>query len=293
MTVVVGYLAGKCGPAPLNLAAEVAGALNTSLVVVTVVPRPWSTPSMARVDAEYQAWATTLATQSKTEAIEHFASAKVGLDISYRQVSAGTSGDGLVEVAEELDAEALVVGSSSDGALGQVVLGTTTDWLLHSSPVPVAISPRGYRGARGHKLTRLTCAYSGSANSVRVVERVAEITADRPLAMRVISFAIRGRTMFPPEVGLRAEDSILEAWATDLRALLAKLRSDGVVTGDVELQVITGNGWDQVLDNTEWDDGELLVLGTTGRRGIKGVFLGSHGAKIIRYSPVPVLVLPR
>lgn len=292
MTVVVGYVVGKSGPAPLNLAVEVAGALGTSLVVATVVPRPWSTPSMARVDAEYAAWATTLAAESRADAAEHLADT-TGLDISYRQVSAGTSGDGLVALAEELGADALVVGSSSDGALGQVVLGTTTDWLLHSSPVPVAISPRGYRGARGGKITRLTCAYSGSPNSVRVVELVAELTANRPVAMRVISFAIRGRTMFPPEVGLHAEDSILEVWAADLRTMLAKLRSDAVVTGDVELQVITGNGWGQALDNTEWDDGELLILGTTGRRGIKGVFLGSHGAKIIRYSPVPVVVLPK
>lgn len=292
MTVVVGYVVGKSGPAPLNLAVEVAGALGTSLVVATVVPRPWSTPSMARVDAEYAAWATTLAAESRADAAEHLADT-TGLDISYRQVSAGTSGDGLVALAEELGADALVVGSSSDGALGQVVLGTTTDWLLHSSPVPVAISPRGYRGARGGKITRLTCAYSGSPNSVRVVELVAELTANRPVAMRVISFAIRGRTMFPPEVGLHAEDSILEVWAADLRTMLAKLRSDAVVTGDVELQVITGNGWGQALDNTEWDDGELLILGTTGRRGIKGVFLGSHGAKIIRYSPVPILVLPK
>ena len=56
--------------------------------------------------------------------------------------------------------------------------------------------------------------------------------------------------------------------------------------------MVTGNGWDEALDATEWDDGELLALGTTSRRSIKTVFLGSHGAKIIRHSPVPVLVLP-
>ena len=59
-----------------------------------------------------------------------------------------------------------------------------------------------------------------------------------------------------------------------------------------QLEVVTGNGWDQALDATEWEDGDLLALGTTSRRSIKGVFLGSHGAKIIRHSPVPVLVLP-
>ncbi|CNY64703.1 universal stress protein [Mycobacterium tuberculosis] len=38
--------------------------------------------------------------------------------------------------------------------------------------------------------------------------------------MRVITFAVRGRTMYPPEVGLHAEASVLEAWAAQARELL-------------------------------------------------------------------------
>ncbi len=53
--------------------------------------------------------------------------------------------------------------------------------------------------------------------------------------MRVVTYAIRGRTMFPPEVGLHAEDSLLEEWAKQLRETLAKLKADGVVGEDVEL----------------------------------------------------------
>jgi nucleotide-binding universal stress UspA family protein len=98
--------------------------------------------------------------------------------------------------------------------------------------------------------------------------------------------------MFPPTLGMHAEDSLLQEWAQQLRETLGKLRADGVVGDDVDLQVVTGNGWDEALDDTEWDDGELLALGTSSRRSIKSVFLGSHGAKIIRHSPVPVLVLP-
>jgi nucleotide-binding universal stress UspA family protein len=292
VTVAVGYLVGKSGRSSLYLAVEAARVLKTSLVVVSVVPRPWMTPSPARIDAEYASWADQLGADSQREAQQFLVQISEGLDVSYHKVANRTAGEGLLEAAEELGAQVLVVGSSPNGALGQVVLGSTTDWLLHASPVPVAISPRGYRGARSGKLARITCAYSGTPESVRVVERVAALTAELDVAMRVVTFAIRGRTMFPPEVGLHAEDSLLEAWAAQLREMLAKLKADGVVGEDVALQVITGNGWDEALDATDWEDGELLTLGTTSRRTIKGVFLGSHGAKIIRHSPVPVLVLP-
>ena len=97
---------------------------------------------------------------------------------------------------------------------------------------------------------------------------------------------------YPPEVGLRAEDSILERLAAHAREALAQLKTDGVVGKDVELQVVTGNGWDQALDAADWQEGELLALGTSPVSGIARVFLGSRGSKILRHSPVPVLVLP-
>ena len=156
----------------------------------------------------------------------------------------------------------------------------------------MAIAPRGYRGARTGTLTRITCGYPGTRESVNVVKQMAELAKRLEVPLRVITFAVRGRTMYPPEVGLHAEDSILEAWAVRAREMLAELRTDGIVGDDVALQVVSGNGWDQALDAAEWDDGEILALGTSPRGDIARVFLGSRGTKILRHSPVPVLVLP-
>ena len=99
--------------------------------------------------------------------------------------------------------------------------------------------------------------------------------------------------MYPPEVGLRAEDSILEQLASQARETLAQLKTDGVVGDDVELQVVTGNGWDEAIDAADWQEGDLLAIGTSPAGGIARVFLGSRGSKILRHSPVPVLVLTR
>jgi nucleotide-binding universal stress UspA family protein len=80
--------------------------------------------------------------------------------------------------------------------------------------------------------------------------------------------------------------------AAHARENLAQLKTDGVVGNDVELDVVTGNGWDEALDAAEWQDGDLLAIGTSPAGGIARVFLGSRGSKILRHSPVPVLVLP-
>ncbi|WP_445166864.1 universal stress protein [Mycolicibacterium sp. Dal123E01] len=291
MTVVVGYLAGKSGTAPLNLALGAARTLRSSLTVATVVPKPWTTPSPARIDAEYAAWADQLAADSAREAQRYLATVADGVEVTYRSQAHRSVSGGLVEVVEELDAELLVLGSSSDGQLGQVVVGSTADRLLHSAPVPLAIAPRGYR-SHASVLSRITCGYPGTPEAADVVKRVAGLAEQFQVRLRVITFAVRGRTMYPPEVGLHAEDSILAAWETHAREALAQLRAEGAVGEQALLQVVSGNGWDQALDAAEWEDGEVLALGTSPRGDIARVFLGSRGSKIMRHSPVPVLVLP-
>lgn len=292
MTVVVGYLAGKSGTAPLHLAVGAARTLRTSLTVATIVPKPWTTPSPARVDAEYAAWADELAADSAREAQRELALIDASLEVSYHSHAHRSVSGGLTEVVTELDADLLVLGSASNGQLGQVVVGSTADRLLHSSPVSMAIAPRGYRSPRGGLLTRITCGYPGTPQSVETVRRIAEMAKRLEVPLRVITFAVRGRTMYPPEVGLHAEDSILAAWESQAGEMLAALKTDGVVDDDVELQVVSGNDWGQAIDDAEWQDGEILALGTSPRGGIAHVFLGSRGTKILRVSPVPVLVLP-
>ena len=291
MTVVVGYLAGKVGLSGLHLAVRMALTLGTSLTVATIVPRPWLTPSLARVDAEFELWADQLAADSAKEAQRYLRKLADGIEVSYFHRAHRSVSGGLIEVVDEVGAEVLVLGSLPSARRGQVVIGSTADWLLHSSPVPVAISPRGYRAHTG-RLTRLTCAYSATPESVDVVRRCVG-TADRfGVPVRVLTFAVRGKTMFPPGVGLHAEDAILDSWALQAREVLEKLKDDGIVGKDIVLQVVTGGTWAHALAAAEWEDGEILALGTSPRGDMARVFLGSRSSKIIRHSPVPVLMLP-
>ncbi len=291
MTVVVGYRAGNVGLSALHLAVRAARTLGTSLAVATIVPQPWLTPSLARVDAEYEQWADQLAGDSAKEAARVLHELADGIEVTYLHRAHRSVTGGLIEIVEELRGDILVLGSVASGGRGQVVIGTTAEWLLHASPVPVAISPREYASsARG--LTRLTCAYSATADWIDVVRQCSEIAERCGLPMRVLTFAVRGKTMYPPEVGLDVEDEVLAAWASQARQILQSLKTDGVVGEGVALEVVTGSSWTEVLHKTDWQDGEILALGTRPRGDIRRVFLGSRSAKIMRESPVPVLVLP-
>lgn len=292
MTAVVGYLTGKAGASPLHLAVGTARTLQTSLAVATVVPRPWMTPSPARIDAEYAQYAAQLAATSAEQARRIIAELDGDLEVTFHKFAHRSVSDGLMEAVESLNAEALVLGSAADGKLGQVVVGSTADRLLHSCPVPLAVSPRGYRRPKSGGLSRITCAYPGTRDAVDVVERIAALTQRLGVAMRVVTFAVRGRSMYPPLVGLDNEDLVLQEWIEQAQESLRQLKADDVIGEDAEIVVASGSAWGEALDSIEWIEGEVLAVGTSPAGAVRRVFLGERGSKILRYSPVPVLVLP-
>lgn len=292
MTVVVGYIPHRGGRGALDLALQLAHARGEDMAVVTVVPRQWTTPSLARVDAEYAEYARQVGEQAQAQARAYLQETSVAVATTYRAVTGRSVSSALVETVQDLGASTLVIGSSADGAEGRIVTGSTADKLLHSSPVPLALPPRGYRSVAAAGFTRLTCAFSDSASSARMVGHAVALAKQIGTSVRVASFGVRNATMYPPEVGLTAEDSVLDSWSDQAAQAQRRLVAEGVVGEDVPCVIATGSGWDESVASLDWQAGELLALGSSAVGPLARVFLGSRAGKLIRSSPVPVLVLP-
>lgn len=54
-----------------------------------------------------------------------------------------------------------------------------------------------------------------------------------------------------------------------------------------------GTTWDSAMNDVEWADGDVLVVGSSSHGPVAQVFLGARAAKIIRHSPVPVVLVPK
>ena len=90
-----------------------------------------------------------------------------------------------------------------------------------------------------------------------------------------------------------AERLVIEQWRT--QALEAQEKALATLPDDVAVEagVFSGRDWEDALDSLPWEDGEVLVVGSSRLGPVARVFLGSNSTKIIRSSPVPVLVIPR
>lgn len=292
MTVVVGYTPGKGGRGSLDLGLQLAHALGEDLEVVTVVPRQWSTPSMARVDAEYGEYARQVGEEAERQARAYLTDTTVTIEVTYRTVTGRSIPNALLGAVEDAAVTVLVLGSSADGQVGQVVVGSTADKLLHASPVPLAISPREFRSVAAEGVTKVTCAFSDSESSARVVGRVRALADRFGVPLRIASFGVRGATMYPPVTGLTAEDSVLDSWYEQAEAAQQRLVDEAVVPASTERVIATGSTWGATMASIPWQAGEVLALGSSSMGPLARVFLGARATKLIRHAPVPVIVLP-
>ncbi|MEE4021504.1 universal stress protein [Gordonia sp. PKS22-38] len=294
MTILVGYVQGEGGTGGVQLGAMAAESLGTDLVVATVVPKPWTTPSMGKVDAEFTAWTDQVVEKARQEITDYMEIYPPELSWEFRRLDHRTASRALIDCAVELSADGIVISSTGDGQLGQIVVGSTGDTLMHRSPVAVGISPRGYRSPKHGQLTRVTVAITGADNASRaVLERGRTLSARMGKPLRVITFAVRGGAMYPPLVGLSTEDAVLEQWQEQSAQAHRELLDDGSIPSDTECAVAAGRGYREAFDSIDWIEGEVLFLGSTREGVLSQVFLGSRAAKIIRHSSVPVVVLPR
>ena len=66
--------------------------------------------------------------------------------------------------------------------------------------------------------------------------------------MRVVTFAVGDARCTRQRWACTPRTRCLRHGRRRLRETVGKLKADGVVGDDVELQVVTGNGWDEALD---------------------------------------------
>ncbi|MFT4011132.1 MAG: universal stress protein [Nocardioidaceae bacterium] len=293
MTLLVGFAPGRADRSGLELAAALARSIDTDLLVVTVVPASWPTPVAGHTDREFEAWATERGEEGVAEAKELLAEHYPDIAAEATWVSGRSVPTALLEECEKREASMLVLGSGHDGNYGHVNLSTTADRLLHSAHLPVALATRGYRTDGQGTLSRATCAFRGDEVSRSTLHRTAEICHEVGAGLRIVTFAVRGRNMYPPETGTQNEDMVLDAWVSQAEKMQHEAMAELDPGLSVETAVATAPSWGDVIGRLEWRRDEVLVIGSSSSASLLSrIFLGSSASKILRHSPVPVIVVP-
>jgi nucleotide-binding universal stress UspA family protein len=116
-------------------------------------------------------------------------------------------------------------------------------------------------------------------------------------SLRIASFAVHPPPPHTVAIGHEADDSIVSQWADEIsasaRATLDEVADLPFSPRECDAVIGRGEDWGEALEDVEWRDGDVLVVGSSSIGPLARVFVGSRATKIVRHSPVPVVVVPR
>ena len=154
---------------------------------------------------------------------------------------------GLHELAEEIEADLIVVGSARHGRVGQILAGSVGVALLHGSPCAVAIAPNGYRDHSGDGIAAIAVGFDGSEESGLALVAATQLASKTDAKLKLVAVAE------PPAIsmgkgGNAGRHELTEAIQEEMRERLTEARE--TVPDDIEAEatLITGDPVEALVD---------------------------------------------
>jgi nucleotide-binding universal stress UspA family protein len=202
--------------------------------------------------------------------------------VGRESVVALSPGRGLHEEAQRIDADLLVVGSTSRGPFGRAMLGDDTRGALNGAPCAVAVAVAGYAEAPT-PIAKIGVAYNESPESelaLAAARDLATLTRALVLVREVVAiptYAYTGLVVPPLEQGI--EDMLASA-----NGRLQKLAG-------VDAKAVYGLTGEELA--AFGDEVDLLVTGSRDYGPLRRLVVGSTSDYLQRHARCSLLVLPR
>lgn len=204
-----------------------------------------------------------------------------GISAAIRWHAASSVGRGLHEIAEAIEADLLVIGSSPQGLLHRVLVGDATRAALNGAPCAVAVAPAGFSN-HPVVMREIGVAYDASPESAHALAVARELAAEQGTKLSAFQALDLPAYLYHGLVGPEGEpigDPVEEA-RDRIRAL-----------GGVEPHAAYGLASEELgLYSASLD---LLVVGSRGYGPIGRLIHGSTSQQLARCARCPLLILSR
>jgi nucleotide-binding universal stress UspA family protein len=274
--IIVGYDDTDAARDALALARLLAETSGASLVIAGVVPQHsylrGSDRAVREEAARFAGWVEEAAAETGAEP---------------RTLASASPARGLHELAEEIEADLIVVGSSSIATFGEAVAGGVAERLLHGSPCAVAIAPKGLRDEEP-RMRVIAVGYDGGLESQEALKVATELGQAAEATLRV--FVAEDPSSWPgadhgfPAYKQAVGDQRAASLEDVARSLPSELRAAG--------QLLHKDASVALAEEAE-KGVDLLCVGSRAYGPLRRVLLGSVAASLVRAAPCPVLVVPR
>lgn len=172
------------------------------------------------------------------------------------------------------DADLIVMVSRGRGAGGRALLGGVTDRVVRTTPVTTLVVRAGNRPAAGPPVARLVVPLDGSPLADRALPEAVRLADDLGLPVHLLRVADRDTAAATAEA------------ARYLANQARRLRDQDVMA---TTEVLAGNTASALL--AAISPGDLVVMTSRGRGGLRRLVLGSIADQLVRRAPAPLLLV--
>ncbi|UYQ76968.1 universal stress protein [Glutamicibacter sp. JL.03c] len=283
MKLLVGYTADERGAEAIELAsALVSGYPEGSLRIAIVLPA--AAPFNAVYPGGDHGYSSILSAQVDQWAEHALALVPAGIKASVVARSLPSIAEGLIALAQEHQADGIVLGGRKRHRAGFFLPGAIANALLHSSPVPVYMSSPAametLRSADG-KLTRITAFVGDRPGAKGVIEHSARLAAGGAVPLRVVTLVLPFDVQ-DPERDLQAH---VESTSAELRELA------GSMDLEASIDVVVGRSLDEAAGQLSWQAGDLALFGSARLAADRRLFIGPKAQRILGKLSVPLGVI--
>jgi nucleotide-binding universal stress UspA family protein len=210
---------------------------------------------------------------------EHFS------DLSEKgAVRTGGVADTIVEYADEIDADLIMMTTRGFGPLRRFLIGAATAKVLHDSARPLWTTPHIAEVGDYHPPRHIICATDYRVLSPRLLVRAEEVTRLLGGRLTIVSAIPCPMTSESPCSGERSIQEIKRNVVAVLKRNLAEHRISAA------LEVVEGSVGEVVRSAAVFAEADLIVIGH-GHLGERMGHLRTHAYEIIWNAPCPVLAI--
>ena len=231
--------------------------------------------------------------EAEQQAAERLERAAESAGAAAQPVQSSSPARGLHELAEEIEADLIVVGSSQHGHAGQTLLGNVGVTLMHGSPCAVAIAPRGYAERGDRAISAIVVGYDASPESQLALEAAYELARACGAPVKLVAVAEPPAVVYGKSGGANyGWEALKDTVEEQVRGQLEQGRTAVPDDINVEATVVSGSPAETLADVAR-TAGSILVLGSRAYGPLRRVLLGSVSRALAGSTPAPLIVHPR
>jgi nucleotide-binding universal stress UspA family protein len=189
----------------------------------------------------------------------------------------GSPAEGILEAAAELRADLIVTTTHGGAALERRLFGRTTEKLLHASETPLLVVPSWEAGAAPERIQRILVPMDGSDVSAAAIP-LARWIARETGALAVLAHIVT-RT--------GGDEFSLSGIEHRMKELAARVEPAAILATTV---IRPGRVPDDIVSTARREGAQLIVMSAHGHGAVRRMLVGSVASRLIRESPIPVLV---